>query len=145
MRAKSPVDEDVHVFIEGLLVQTRTPADVVKWAINYGAAYESERLSKCKIQDNTKPWAYHFDDANGYILIKPTTMNSHGHEIPIISITVSLNETNPNSPTLKVTSLLHQGMFPRAEYVASLVALAKYYAIDGELLGSKDEEKEKAE
>lgn len=131
----------VSIYIEGLLVQERNARKLMHWAEDFGMRDIAEELNHSfvsKFQENNgqQPWAYHFKDVNGYILIKaPMEDGDHG---PTTQIRVSLNETDPLAPTLLVVSNQGHCEFS-VEYISSLVALAKYYIVDTVLLGDDSE------
>ena len=138
-------DGTVDVYIEGLLVQSREPGPLMHWAENYGMRDIAEELNesfykKYAKSNGLQAWAYHFKDVNGYVLIKvPIKLSANKPDVT--QITVSLNDTDPNAPTLQVVSHVSHTRFS-VEYVSSLVALAKYYIADSILLGDSYGKKE---
>lgn len=145
MSCELPPDGEVNVYIEGLLVQTRDPIEVLKWSEDFGMRDIAEELNNSFYdkydRDRGGTWAHHMKDVNGYVLIKAIRPRHYGmpeKEVPII---VSINESNPNAPTLRVTSNPSHSHFS-VEYISALVALARYYAVDNEILGDTDGKEE---
>ncbi len=137
------VKTTIDVYIEGLLVQSRDPEKIVDWAEAFGRDEITEELEPGFMANyhpyaGKKPWAHHFKDMNGYVIIRcPVVQKDSGC---LTEILVSINGTDPNAPTLHVIANVWHVHFP-VDYVASLVALARFYAVDNTILGD-DSEKE---
>jgi hypothetical protein len=135
MYVEQYIDGDVNVYVEGLLVQTRDPKEVIKWSEDFGMRELAEEMNRSfykNCQGSDKPWAHHFKNMDGYVIIK--TIYHPPSKKSSTSIVVSLNERNHNVPTLQVVSNATHNNFS-VEGVAALAALARYYALDEIVLG----------
>ena len=140
------------VYIEGLLVQSREPEDVMKWAFA-GIMVDSTQSLFCEFVNSytkhrdqedhrSKPWAHHFKDFDAYVIMKPRIDKPNCSEI-----TVNFNNLNADIPNLMVVCRLNTPLVG-ADFIAALVSLGRFYVLDTILLeegnnGEKNQEESK--
>lgn len=134
---------EVSVYVEGLLVQTRDSVDLYNWSKDLGMEHIADEMRQQFKEKYTpdKPWAYHFEDMNAYVLVRHISKSTDKKFSPLVEvpILVSVNQSNAQAPTLQIVATANSTNFP-IEFIASLVTLARYYAVDEVILDGKEEE-----
>lgn len=135
---------EISVYIEGLLVQTRDTTTIYHWAKEtmpavynsmcqeFGDSFNAWRLNLVK---SNEPWAYHFKELDGYILVKPQI----GSKLFYSDIAISFNKTNADAPNLDITCKhANHSLWP--SLLAAVASLGQYYLADETILGDGNEE-----